>query len=96
MPPLARLAAVAVLGSALAAAWTWWRPGVTVGAWLWWLTLPALFLYVARGWWLSGTGLAGLAALARAPLYLVWKIGLSLKPKPGSNWVRTDRNGRTG
>ena len=59
-------------------------PGVTVGAWLWWLTLPALFLYVARGWWLSGTGLAGLAALARAPL-----PGLEDRPLPEARAART-------
>jgi hypothetical protein len=53
---------------------------------------------VARGWWLSGTGLLGLLGLLGAPVYLVWKIGLMVSPRDRSKkeWVRTPRERGTG
>ncbi|WNG42869.1 glycosyltransferase [Archangium minus] len=53
----------------------------------------ALVLYVMRGWWVSGMGLGGLMALARAPFYVAWKIWLMMsrpEEKKGE-WVRTAR-----
>ena len=91
VPPLARLAGLAVAGSALAAALALWLGAIPLAAWAWWACLPALVLYVGRGWWLSGTGLAGLASLACAPAYLVWKVALLVKAGPGGRWVRTPR-----
>ena len=55
---------------------------------------PALLLglYVLRGMQLSGLGVRSVLVLAKAPVYIVWKILLKLKgpPKKGE-WVRTAR-----
>jgi len=95
VPPLSLLAGGLVLGTAAAAAL------VGLGgaaAWVlapWLLALAALALYVLRGWVLSGTGVRGLGALAWAPVYMVWKVGLLLRrPAHGrGQWVRTAREG---
>jgi cellulose synthase/poly-beta-1,6-N-acetylglucosamine synthase-like glycosyltransferase len=96
VPPLARVGAATVAGLAVAAGAAIWagRPLVAVVPWA--ASLAAILIYVARGWWLSGTGAAGLLALARAPLYLAWKIGLALAPRAGDGWVRTAREAPRG
>lgn len=93
VPPLAQLAAVIAAGmtaGAFAAAFghgwplvPWVGCGLMLGA------------YVLRGWQLSGEGLQGLAALAHAPGYLIWKVWLSLRRSgsPRGEWVRTARQG---
>jgi 1,2-diacylglycerol 3-beta-glucosyltransferase len=56
------------------------------------LCVTSLGLYAARGWWLSETGLRGLAMLAAAPLYVVWKVALMRKQTAApQEWVRTQR-----
>ncbi len=94
VPPLAQLGAGIALGTltALAA----WLAGVSVLVPMVWMAcLGCLVAYVARGWQLSGTGLAGLGALAHAPLYLVWKLlARASRPPAASNWVRTTREVR--
>lgn len=56
------------------------------------LCVTALGLYAARGWWLSQTGARGLAMLAAAPLYVVWKVALMRKQSAApQEWVRTRR-----
>jgi len=96
VPPLAGLGAAAaagllgsvvassIAGQALAATWAW-----TAG-------VVALAVYVARGWWLSGTGVQGLQGLLFSPVYLAWKIGLRVfgAARPGDTWVRTARDRR--
>jgi GT2 family glycosyltransferase len=61
--------------------------------------LCALFLltYVGRGWQLSRTGLRGLADLAAAPVYVIWKIAVMLtRPaRKDPEWVRTTREGKS-
>jgi cellulose synthase/poly-beta-1,6-N-acetylglucosamine synthase-like glycosyltransferase len=54
-----------------------------------------LLVYVARGWHVSGTGLRGLASLARAPFYVAWKATLKARKKgeEQKEWVRTTREG---
>jgi cellulose synthase/poly-beta-1,6-N-acetylglucosamine synthase-like glycosyltransferase len=61
--------------------------------WLWLALacIAVLFLYVMRGWQLSGTGMQGLADLARAPGFLAWKLLLLLRRKQSDEWVRTER-----
>lgn len=95
IPPLATvvgaLIAVAALGAASAlAGWP-----VPVALSMCAASAILLGLYALRGWWLSRTGLRGLADLARAPLYLLWKLTLSLRPDPAGRgeWVRTAREG---
>ena len=94
VPPLSYLGALALsglvaTGVASALEGTLVRPAF----WLWTASVAAIGIHVARGWWLSGTGVAGLGALARAPVYLAWKVGLALtrSDRPRGEWVRTSR-----
>jgi hypothetical protein len=50
-------------------------------------------IYVVRGVWLSRVGLRGVLDLAWAPVYVVWKVALSLRPSSAQRgeWVRTTR-----
>jgi 1,2-diacylglycerol 3-beta-glucosyltransferase len=93
VPPLALLAGAAAVGGAAAglAAWAAGRP--LIATWIFGASLLALAVYVARGWWLSDTGLHGLGSLLRAPVYLAWKVGLALAraDHPSGAWVRTAR-----
>jgi cellulose synthase/poly-beta-1,6-N-acetylglucosamine synthase-like glycosyltransferase len=61
--------------------------------WLWIATACALCLclYVLRGWQLSGLGGRGLAALAYAPFFVVWKLLLMLRLPATQAWIRTRR-----
>lgn len=91
VPPLAYLggAALAGLGASLALRGAGGAPHAAIP---WAASVVALGVYVARGWWVSGTGARGLLALARAPAYLAWKLGLVLqRAPPGDSWVRTPR-----
>ena len=62
-------------------------------AWLWLgLTCAGcVFLYVLRGWQISGIGARGLLDLAHAPVFLVWKVLLMVRRRSSSEWIRTDR-----
>jgi 1,2-diacylglycerol 3-beta-glucosyltransferase len=56
------------------------------------LNLAALLAYVGRGAVLSNLGFGAVLALLWAPVYVLWKIVLMLRPKPrGGEWVRTRR-----
>ncbi len=61
--------------------------------WLWCALAcgVALFLHVMRGWQVSGMGVRGLAALARVPGFLLWKIVVLLARRKSRSWVRTER-----
>jgi 1,2-diacylglycerol 3-beta-glucosyltransferase len=98
VPPLAYLAAAAVVGTGAAFGVSWMAGRLLWPVWPWGASLAALVAYVARGWWLSGTGLLGLLGLLGAPVYLVWKIGLMVSPRDRSKkeWVRTPRERGTG
>ena len=95
VPPLSTVAGATLAGLALAAALALsGQAGAGLAAW----SLCAVFLaaYVARGWALSGTGLRGLADLACAPVYVLWKLSLSVRRggRP-RDWVRTTREGKS-
>lgn len=94
VPPVGNLTAAAIAGLTLAATLSLvWSP-MTVSVVLWAATLPCVLAYLLRGWWLSGTGLAGLLDLAvRGPLYVLWKVALRLRPREHAptSWVRTQR-----
>jgi 1,2-diacylglycerol 3-beta-glucosyltransferase len=98
VPPFAYLAAAAVAGTAASVGASWVAGRTLWPVWPWAASLLALFLYVARGWWLSGTGVRGLLGLAGGPFYLVWKLGLLLRSRKGgkTGWVRTPRDGSKG
>jgi 1,2-diacylglycerol 3-beta-glucosyltransferase len=73
---------------ALAAAY--WH--LAQASWLW-LSLAcaaSLLFYVLRGWQLSGIGARGLLDLARAPVFVIWKLMLMLRTRT-QGWVRTAR-----
>jgi cellulose synthase/poly-beta-1,6-N-acetylglucosamine synthase-like glycosyltransferase len=76
---------------AVAGLLTWLH--VSVWPWLWvgFACSCCVFLYVFRGWQLSGIGAQGLLDLARTPAFLLWKIVLVLRRNRSSEWVRTDR-----
>jgi cellulose synthase/poly-beta-1,6-N-acetylglucosamine synthase-like glycosyltransferase len=61
--------------------WLWLGVGCTL----------ALTLYVVRGWQLSGIGLQGIADLARAPQFLLWKVRAILLRRRSQQWERTER-----
>ena len=91
MMPISYVALFIAALLAVAAIASGWMAGMQV-----WLTIGAacalsLFFYVMRGWQLSGIGLIGLLDLARAPLFLLWKLRLLLRKRKSSAWQRTDR-----
>ena len=66
------------------------EPATSTWRWLGAFCGLSLFLYVMRGWQLSGVGLRGLVDLVRAPFFVLWKVVLMLR-KRGPEWVRTER-----
>lgn len=98
VPPLAKVVMFATVGLVGALGVTLWLGRPSVSLWPWALSVVLLILYVIRGWQISGSGLAGLAALARAPFYIVWKIWLALTQRDpkSEEWVRTAREGAAG
>ncbi|HEX8536236.1 MAG TPA: exopolysaccharide biosynthesis GT2 family glycosyltransferase EpsU [Cystobacter sp.] len=96
VPPLSWVVLGAGAVTVGSAALAFWRGAVGPSASVAAASVLALVLYVMRGWWLSGMGLAGLGALARAPFYVAWKLWLMLsrpEEKKGE-WVRTAREGQ--
>jgi hypothetical protein len=97
VPPLSRLVAVTVVGEAVALAALRALDVGVLAAGLFTFAGAAVAVYVATGWALSGTGLAGVRALAWAPAFLLWKGWLSVR-RPATargEWVRTTREGET-
>lgn len=97
VPPLSALALTALLGALTSLVWYLVYGGPAIVAAPWILACISLAIYVARGLALSGVGLRGSLALLWAPVYILWKIGLRLRPSlPGGKaWIRTARGGRT-
>lgn len=57
-----------------------------------WVPASILVLHVVRGAVLSGLGWRAAAALAAAPVYVLWKLSLKLRARTdAASWVRTDR-----
>ena len=73
----------------------WLLTPATAWPWTGLLCLLALVLYVLRGWQLSGTGIRGLIDLMRAPFFLVWKLAVMLRGRRTTEWVRTNREGKS-
>jgi len=95
VPPLSRLAALALTGAAACAGLALATGATPMAAWTFGAALLALHGYLGRGLALSGLGWRGLLALARAPFYMAWKLRLALaRPEhPRGAWVRTQRKG---
>ncbi len=76
------VAAAAALGKLASQSWLWLAAACAT----------SLILYVLRGWQLSGLGRQGLVALARAPLFVIWKLWVMLRRRESREWVSTKRN----
>ena len=77
----------------LAAAATAFWPALVVWLVVSLACMAAIVAYVLRGWQLSGIGWRGLADLARAPAFLLWKLVLMLRRRERVVWARTEREG---
>jgi cellulose synthase/poly-beta-1,6-N-acetylglucosamine synthase-like glycosyltransferase len=93
VPPLSRIAGAAVLGLVAATV-----GGIVTGQFfvsrhVFLASLAAIAAYVFRGWAVSGTGVRGLADLALAPWFMVWKLTLARRApaRPDAEWIRTTR-----
>ncbi|HTB76978.1 MAG TPA: glycosyltransferase family 2 protein [Polyangiaceae bacterium] len=94
VPPLAYLVGLAFLGTtaAVACALLGGR-GCAFAIVPWAVAVAMIVSYVLRGLVISETGLRGLLDLAWAPVYIAWKLALSLSnpEKRREGWVRTAR-----
>ena len=108
VPPLTYVVLAAVVGAGAAAAWVLSGRGAWWALFPWALALGCLATYVARGLWLAKVGPRGVLDLIWAPVYMVWKVILALRPArgkkltgsaatgaagDGQEWVRTARDG---
>jgi cellulose synthase/poly-beta-1,6-N-acetylglucosamine synthase-like glycosyltransferase len=94
VPPLTYLLGLACLGTAAAVGWALLGGrGYALAIWPWALSVAMIVTYVLRGLVISETGLRGLLDLAWAPVYIAWKLALSLSSsgKRREGWVRTTR-----
>jgi 1,2-diacylglycerol 3-beta-glucosyltransferase len=94
VPPLTYLIGLAGLGAAVSVGCVvlggrGYAPAVVP----WALSIAMIVSYVLRGVVISETGLRGLLDLAWAPVYIAWKLALSLSNprKRREGWVRTAR-----
>jgi len=80
VPPLTYVAFATILGAVAAAAW------VLFGHGAWWVLVPwgaallGFATYVVRGVWLAKVGPRAIVDLMWAPVYMVWKVALALRP----------------
>ena len=91
VPPISYPALVVVFGCALEAGHWLLTGSLSVAAPVWLFCSVALTAYVVRGVVFSGTGLAGVRALATAPAYILWKLVIAKPWNNTSQWVRTSR-----
>lgn len=109
VPPLATVVGVTLAGlvaSAVVARLVGAPRVVAAASAPWALALLLVVVYVARGVVLAGVGPRGIVDLAWAPVYMVWKVGLSLAERTrggkkgkstgdAAEWVRTTREAET-
>jgi cellulose synthase/poly-beta-1,6-N-acetylglucosamine synthase-like glycosyltransferase len=97
VPPLTWLVLSIVVGCIASGAWFAWthRSGHAVSlAWIpWAVSLFFVVSYVTRGVVLARVGMAGVRDLFWAPVYMAWKIVLTLRQRGQKKdvWVRTTR-----
>jgi cellulose synthase/poly-beta-1,6-N-acetylglucosamine synthase-like glycosyltransferase len=105
VPPLTYVAFALVVGALSATAWVVFGHGAWWSLVPWGLALLGFATYVARGIVLAKVGPRAIVDLMWAPVYMVWKVALALRPggkkaapAPGKGanedeWVRTAREG---
>lgn len=86
--------ALAALGYTLIAALAVLLGAPATPAWIGIACIATIAAYVLRGWQLSGVGAQGLVDLARAPLFVAWKVLLMLRQRGPAEWLRTGRESR--
>lgn len=92
VPPLSYLGLGLVLGWGLEGARWYFGGAPSVSTVLWGAGTVGLSLYVAQGIVLSELGFRAITALAWAPVYVVWKVLIALKPgRKNQAWIRTRR-----
>jgi 1,2-diacylglycerol 3-beta-glucosyltransferase len=91
VPPLSYVALAASALVIIGALGSSWLPFQNVLVWSGFACALAVVLYVLRGWQLSGVGLRGLLDLGRAPVFVLWKTLLMLRPHSATRWIRTKR-----
>lgn len=92
VPPLSYLGLFLFLGLGLEAARVWMGGYPVLSTVLWGIGCVGLALYLVRGILLSELGFRAVTALAWAPVYVVWKVFIALKPgKKNQAWIRTRR-----
>jgi 1,2-diacylglycerol 3-beta-glucosyltransferase len=93
VPPLSKIVVMTASGLLVSCAAAYFFGGFGSSVRMFSASAAVLVLYVLRGWMVSGTGLRGLADLAFAPVYVVWKmtLGRRASPKGTPEWVRTTR-----
>ncbi len=95
VPPLTYVVLSSLVGFCVASGW------VLAGRGAWWALAPwatalaGLAVYVFRGVWMARVGPRAVIDLMWAPVYMVWKVALSLRASPSREreWVRTAREG---
>jgi cellulose synthase/poly-beta-1,6-N-acetylglucosamine synthase-like glycosyltransferase len=98
VPPLSKIAGAAVLGTVVATAGSVMTADFRASRAAFAASLVAIAAYVLRGWAVSGTGARGLADLALAPWFMIWKLTLARRApaRADAEWVRTTREKGTG
>jgi cellulose synthase/poly-beta-1,6-N-acetylglucosamine synthase-like glycosyltransferase len=93
VPPLSYVALATALGTLVAC--VSWALGVCAAwaVWPWLLCALGFATYLVRGIWLARVGVRGVLDLCWAPVYVVWKVALALRPSSArrGEWVRTTR-----
>jgi cellulose synthase/poly-beta-1,6-N-acetylglucosamine synthase-like glycosyltransferase len=93
VPPLSYVALSTVVGTSAAVAYALFGGGAWWSLAPWLACLLGFAVYMVRGIWLARVGLRGVIDLLWAPIYVVWKLALALRPSSArrGEWVRTTR-----
>jgi 1,2-diacylglycerol 3-beta-glucosyltransferase len=93
VPPLTYVALATSAGALVSAVWIVWGHGSVWVIVPWCAALVGFAMYVVRGVWLSRAGWRGIVDLMWAPIYMIWKVLLALRPSRSrkDEWVRTTR-----
>jgi hypothetical protein len=91
VPPISYVGLNIIVLLILGAAATYWLEVSPIWLWLAEASALAVIIYVLRGWQLSKVGLRGVVDLARAPIFLIWKLKLLLSRGRSNEWTRTKR-----
>lgn len=89
--PLSYVALNVAVLTALALSASAWNAAYRPWEWAALFCWGCLAAHILRGWQLSGVGARGLLDLARAPLFLAWKLVVMLNRSGAVEWTRTRR-----